>query len=66
MFQAVRRIGLLLGAALVLLGVLGAGFETSRGLGALWEHWWCTTPLVVIALGIASVVTAQRMRSAAG
>jgi hypothetical protein len=65
MFQAVRRVGVVLGAALVLLGLLGAGFESSHGLGALWEHWWCATPLVVIALGIASVVTAHRMGSPA-
>jgi hypothetical protein len=61
-----RRVGLVLGAALVLLGVFGTAFESSHGLGALWEHWWCTTPLIVIALGIGSVVTAHRVTSTAG
>ena len=55
----------MLGGALVLLGVLGTGFETSHGVGALYEHWWCTTPMVVIGLGIASVAAALRMGSAA-
>jgi hypothetical protein len=61
----VRLVGLVLGAALVILGLSGAGFEGSYGLGAFWEHWWCVTPLVVIALGIASLFTAHRMGSAA-
>jgi hypothetical protein len=55
-----------LGAALVVLGVLGAGYESSHGLRALWEHWWCATPLVVIALGIASVMAARRMDATPG
>jgi hypothetical protein len=50
-----------MGAALVLLGVFGAGFESGHGLHALYEHWWCVSPLVVIALGVASVVTGYRL-----
>jgi drug/metabolite transporter (DMT)-like permease len=57
----VRRVGLILGAALVLLGVFGVGFESGHGLDALYEHWWCVTPLAVIVLGIASVFTAYRL-----
>jgi protein-S-isoprenylcysteine O-methyltransferase Ste14 len=56
----VRRVGLILGAALVLLGVFGVGFESGHGLDALYEHWWCLTPLVVIVLGLTSVITAYR------
>jgi hypothetical protein len=57
----VKRFGLVLGAGFVLLGVFGAGFEGSHGLAAFWEHWWCPTPLVVIALGAASMITAHRL-----
>lgn len=56
-----RRVALALGATLVLLGVFGVGFESSHGLHALYEHWWCVTPLVVIALGLTSVATARRL-----
>lgn len=48
-------------AALVLLGVFGVGFENSHGVHALYEHWWCVTPLVVIALGVTSVATARQL-----
>ena len=51
----------MLGAVLVLLGVYGVGFESGNGLDALWEHWWCTTPLAVIVLGVAALITAHRM-----
>lgn len=54
----VRRVGLVLGAALVVLGVFGVGYESGNGVNALYEHWWCLTPFVVIVLGLASVITA--------
>jgi hypothetical protein len=57
----VKRLGLALGAGFVLLGVFGAGLEGSHGLAAFWEHWWCPTPLVVIALGFAGMITAHRL-----
>jgi len=60
----VKRGGLVLGGVLVLLGVYGAGLESGHGLAALWDHWWCPTPLVVIVLGIASVITAYRLNDA--
>jgi len=44
-----------------LLGVFGVGFENSHGVHALYEHWWCVTPLVVIALGVTSVATARQL-----
>jgi hypothetical protein len=50
-----------LGAGFVLVGIFGAWFEGSHGLGAFWEQWWCPTPLVVIVLGVASLITAHRL-----
>lgn len=56
-----KRVGLVLGAGFVLLGVFGAGYEGGHGLTAFWEHWWCPTPIVVIVLGVASMITAHRL-----
>ena len=55
-----ERVGQVLGAVLVVLGVFWAGRESDHGLTAFWEHWWCPIPLVVIVLGAASVITARR------
>jgi drug/metabolite transporter (DMT)-like permease len=60
----VRRVGQLLAAVFVLLGVFWVGRESEHGLAAFWEHWWCPIPLVAIVLGIASVITMQRLRPA--
>jgi hypothetical protein len=54
-----------LGVVLIVLGVLGAAFEGSHGLAALWEHWWCLLPLALIVLGVTSVIAAPRMGRAA-
>jgi hypothetical protein len=56
----VTRVGRLLGAVLVLLGVFWAGRESGHGLAAFWEHWWCPIPLGLIVLGVASVITSHR------
>jgi hypothetical protein len=56
-----KRVAQILGVALVVLGVFGAAFEGSHGLGALWEHWWCLLPLALIAAGVASVIAAPRL-----
>jgi hypothetical protein len=61
----VKRVGLMLGAAFVLLGVFGVGLESGNGIAALWEHWWCPTPLAVIVLGTAGMFTAYRTGPAA-
>ncbi|HUK69185.1 MAG TPA: hypothetical protein VLW50_10615 [Streptosporangiaceae bacterium] len=45
-----------MGAVFLLLGVFWVGRETDHGLGALWEHWWCPIPLVLILLGFAAVL----------
>jgi len=49
-----RRIGYLLGALLVLVGMFWAGRESSHGLGALWDHWWCPMPIVAVMVGLAT------------
>jgi hypothetical protein len=53
------------GVVLMMLGVFWAGRESTHGLAAFWEHWWCPIPLAVIVIGIASVITAQLQRPAA-
>jgi hypothetical protein len=50
------------GVVLMLLGVFWAGRESTHGLAAFWEHWWCPIPLAVIVIGVASLVTAQLQR----
>lgn len=60
-----RRAGLALATAFVLLGVFFVGRESSHGLGAFYEHWWCPTPLVVIVLGMATILTIHRLNSTA-
>jgi hypothetical protein len=34
----------------VALGFFGLGLEISHGTRALYEHWYCITPLIVIAI----------------
>jgi hypothetical protein len=55
-----RRIGRAAGAILLLVGVFWAGRESTHGLGAFWEHWWCPVPLALIVLGLAAVLAAWR------
>jgi hypothetical protein len=33
------------------LGFFGLGYEASHGAHALYEHWYCVLPLIVIAMG---------------
>jgi hypothetical protein len=60
-----RRIGQVGGVILLLAGVFWAGRESSHGLSAFGEHWWCPIPLVLIVLGLAAVVVARRPASTA-
>jgi len=60
-----RRIGQFVGATLLLLGVFWAGRESSHGLTAFWEHWWCPIPVALIVLGLAAVLVARRPVSTA-
>ena len=59
-----RGAGQALGALFLLLGVFWTGRESSHGLAALWEHWWCPIPLVAIALGAVGVFVTERLRPA--
>jgi hypothetical protein len=47
-----RRISLVVGAVVLLVGVFWAGRESTHGLGAYWEHWWCPIPLALILVGL--------------
>jgi hypothetical protein len=60
-----RRIGQVVGAVFLLLGVFWAGRESSHGLAAFWEHWWCPIPLALIVLGLAAVLVARQSASSA-
>jgi hypothetical protein len=55
-----RRVGQVVGAAFLLLGIFWAGRESAHGLAAFWEHWWCPIPLVLILLGVVAVLVARR------
>jgi hypothetical protein len=55
-----RRVGQVIGAIFLLLGVFWAGRVSSHGLTAFWEHWWCPIPLALIVLGLATVLVARR------
>jgi hypothetical protein len=56
-----KRLGQVLGVVFVVLGIFWTGRESSSGLTALWEHWWCPIPLAAIVLGAASVIALQRL-----
>ena len=54
-------------AAFVLsaLGFFGVGYEVSGGgVSGMWEHWYCATPLVVLA-GALALWTTDRWRTRA-
>jgi protein-S-isoprenylcysteine O-methyltransferase Ste14 len=55
-----RRIGQVVSAVFLLLGVFWAGRESDHGLTAFWEHWWCPIPLALILLGLAIVLVTRR------
>ena len=50
----------MVGALLLLLGVFWAGRESTHGMTAFWEHWWCPIPLALIVLGLAAVLVTRR------
>jgi hypothetical protein len=56
-----RRIAQVVGGVLFLLGVFWAGRESTHGLTAFWEHWWCPIPLALILLGLAAVLVTRRL-----
>jgi hypothetical protein len=56
----VRKVGLIVAAVAVVLGVFWAGRESTHGLGAFGDHWWCPIPLAMIAVGTAAVILVRR------
>jgi hypothetical protein len=48
----VTRTGLIVGSCFVVFGVFWAGRESTHGLGAFYEHWWCPIPLAMIVIGV--------------
>ena len=59
-----RRTGQVAGGFFLVLGTFWAGRESTHGLGAFWEHWWCPIPLVLMLLGLAIVTTIRRAHAA--
>jgi hypothetical protein len=57
-----RRISPVVGAVFLLLGVFWAGRESTHGLGAYWEHWWCPVPLALIVVGLVALAVALVLR----
>jgi hypothetical protein len=58
-----RRIGQAAGAVFLLGGLFWAGRESSHGLAAFGDHWWCPIPLALIVLGLAALFVARRPAS---
>ena len=55
-----RRAGRWLGVLLVLVGLFWAGRESTHGIHAFWEHWWCILPVVSVVIGAVGVVLSRR------
>jgi hypothetical protein len=54
-----KRAAQLSAGLFVLLGLFWAGRESSHGLAAFWEHWWCPLPLAAIVIGLSALITAR-------
>jgi len=62
----VKRAVQVLGVLFVLLGVFWAGRESSHGISAFTDHWWCPIPLAMILLGVLSMIAARGIRPGRG
>jgi hypothetical protein len=58
MRSVTRRTGQVAGGLFLVLGIFWTGRESTHGLTAFWEHWWCPIPLALIVLGLVMVITA--------
>lgn len=58
-----RRVGQAVGAVVLLAGIFWAGRESTHGVTAFWEHWWCPIPLVFVLLGLVAVIVTTRRPS---
>jgi hypothetical protein len=43
-----------------------AGRESSHGLAAFTDHWWCPIPLAMVFLGAISVLASRGIRPGRG
>jgi hypothetical protein len=59
MRQITRRIGQVAGGLFLVLGIFWTGRESTHGLSAFWEHWWCPIPLALMLLGLAALIAAN-------
>ena len=62
--SVVTRVGVLVGSALAALGLFWAGRESTHGLAAFYEHWWCPVPLAMIVIGCLIAVAPRLGRAA--
>ncbi|HWF81303.1 MAG TPA: hypothetical protein VN695_12035 [Streptosporangiaceae bacterium] len=60
-----RRTGQVSGGLFLVLGIFWTGRESTHGLTAFWEHWWCPIPLALTLLGLVMVITTRRSSSPA-
>lgn len=63
--SVMRRIGQIAGGLFLVLCISWTDRESTHGLAAFWEHWWCPIPLALILLGLVTVITTRRTSSAA-
>jgi hypothetical protein len=59
MQQVARRIIEGVGGLALVAGVFWAGRESTHGLGAFWEHWWCPIPVALALLGLGALITSR-------
>jgi hypothetical protein len=65
MRSVTRRTGQVAGGLFLVLGIFWSGRESTHGLTAFWEHWWCPIPLALTVLGLVLVIATGRSSSAA-
>jgi hypothetical protein len=59
MQQVTRPIVAVAGGLVLAAGLFWAGRESTHGLGAFWEHWWCPSPVVLALLGLGALFTTR-------
>ena len=50
---------------LLLLGIFWVGRESTHGVGAFWEHWWCPIPIALVVVAAGAWIVAGRPGSRA-